>query len=80
MQIKIEKPNKIIDSEDFFNKTGVTFFTLNGEFYVNGVENKEEAKALIDAYAFVAPPQPTIEDKLASVGLSVTDLKTALGL
>ena len=25
-------------------------------------------------------PEPTIEDKLASVGLSVTDLKEALGL
>jgi hypothetical protein len=25
-------------------------------------------------------PEPTVADKLASVGLSVTDLKTALGL
>jgi len=25
-------------------------------------------------------PEPTIEDKLASVGLNLTDLKTALGL
>lgn len=25
-------------------------------------------------------PEPTIEDKLASVGLSLTDLKSALGL
>jgi hypothetical protein len=26
------------------------------------------------------PPEPTIEDKLASVGLSLPDLKAALGL
>ena len=27
-----------------------------------------------------APQQPTIEEKLASVGLSIDDLKTALGI
>lgn len=27
-----------------------------------------------------APPEPTIEEKLASVGLSLDDLKTALGI
>ncbi len=27
-----------------------------------------------------APPEPTIEEKLASVGLTVEDLKAALGL
>ena len=27
-----------------------------------------------------APPEPTIEEKLASVGLSIDDLKTALGI
>ena len=34
-----------------------------------------------DALANPLPkPEPTIEDKLASVGLNLTDLKTALGL
>lgn len=28
----------------------------------------------------VIPPEPTIEDKLQSVGLTVADLQTALGL
>ena len=27
-----------------------------------------------------APPEPTIEEKLASVGLTINDLKTALGI
>lgn len=27
-----------------------------------------------------APPEPTIDEKLASVGLSLADLKTALGI
>ena len=27
-----------------------------------------------------APPEPTIEEKLASVGLSISDLKSALGI
>ena len=39
-----------------------------------------ELEAGIAAHVAVNDPELTVEDKLASVGLSVTDLKTALGL
>lgn len=43
--------------------------------------DKSAAAAVVAAHkGTTVAPEPTIEDKLASVGLSVDDLKTALGL
>ena len=43
--------------------------------------DETKAKAIVAKHnGTVIAPEPTIADKLASVGLSVTDLKTALGL
>jgi len=39
-----------------------------------------ELEAGIAAHIALADPEPTVADKLASVGLSVADLKEALGL
>jgi hypothetical protein len=39
-----------------------------------------QLEAGIAAHIAVTDPEPTVADKLASVGLSVTDLKAALGL
>jgi hypothetical protein len=47
------------------------------------IASKDEAKAaeVVAAHnGTTIAPQPTIEDKLASVGLSLPDLKAALGL
>ena len=47
------------------------------------IASKDEAKAaeVVAAHnGTTVAPEPTIEDKLASVGLSVDDLKAALGL
>ena len=47
------------------------------------IASKDEAKAAEVVAAHngnTVAPQPTIEDKLASVGLSLPDLKAALGL
>jgi hypothetical protein len=42
---------------------------------------KPSKEAIMAAIANPLPePEPTVADKLASVGLSVADLKTALGL
>jgi hypothetical protein len=41
----------------------------------------DAAKAVVEAHnGTTVAPEPTIEDKLASVGLSLPDLKAALGL
>ena len=80
MEIKIEKPNKVIDSLDFAEKTGASFFCLEGNFYIGNVNSLDEANDLIENYTYILPTPPTVAEKLASVGLSVADLKTALGL
>lgn len=45
----------------------------------NNDATEAELLAAINAHQAVFP-EPTIEEKLASVGLSIDDLKTALGL
>ena len=46
------------------------------------IDFKDTAKAqeVLDAHIAKPTPEPSIEHKLASVGLNLTDLKTALGL
>ncbi len=54
----------------------------NGNFWLD-IKPADEAKAakIVAAHnGTIVAPEPTIEDKLASVGLNLTDLKTALGL
>jgi len=44
-------------------------------------KDAEKAKTIIDAHnGTITAPEPTIHTKLASVGLSINDLKAALGL
>jgi hypothetical protein len=54
----------------------------NGDFWLE-IDPKDEAKAkpIVDAHnGTTVAPEPTIEQKLASVGLNLGDLKAALGL
>lgn len=54
----------------------------NGNFWLDIAEaDKVKATPIVAAHnGTTVAPEPSIEDKLASVGLSVTDLKEALGL
>lgn len=58
------------------------FIDGNGDFWLDIAEaDKAKATPIVVAHnGTIIPPEPTIADKLASVGLSVTDLKAALGL
>jgi hypothetical protein len=49
---------------------------------LNGLEEADTAKAkeILAAHIAPAPTEPTLDAKLASVGLSVDGLKQALGL
>ena len=80
MEFAITTPNKKLNSELFYIETGCSLFSRDGILYVAGCETQEEADALIAAHNPPAPTESTIEDKLASVGLSLTNLKSALGL
>ena len=55
---------------------------ISGDLYLD-IKPADEAKAQAVVAAHngtIVAPEPTIEDKLAIVGLNLTDLKTALGL
>jgi hypothetical protein len=49
---------------------------------LNGVEENQRllCESIISAHNPPAPQEPTLEEKLASVGLNLDDLKAALGL
>ena len=54
----------------------------SGDFWLDIAEvDKAKATPIVAAHnGTTVAPEPTVADKLASVGLSLTDLKTALGL
>ncbi len=81
MAYKIIKPNKPLDSVIFSkDNPGCELFTMSGELFISGCNSQAEAEALLDAHNPPAPKEPTVQEKLASVGLSIDDLKAALGL
>lgn len=80
MEHIFEMPNKSLNSEKFHNETGWILFTNDsGNLIISGDCTKAQAQAALDAHDGTIP-EPTIAEKLASVGLSVDDLKVALGL
>ena len=62
----------IIVDKVFDNADGTIGFDTN---------NESAAATVVAAHnGTTVAPEPTIEDKLASVGLNLSDLKTALGI
>ena len=55
-------------------------YVLEDKLVIVGSLSEAQAKAGLAAHIAVAKPEPTIDEKLASVGLSINDLKAALGL
>jgi hypothetical protein len=80
MEHKVKNPNKITNSTIFYAETGCDLFIRGDEWFVSGDVTAEQAQELLDAHNAPAPKEPTISEKLASVGLSIDDLKAALGL
>ena len=80
MEHKIVNPNKPVNSQVFYEETGCNLFIRGDDWFISGDVTAEQAQALLNAHNPPAPTQPTVAEKLARVGLSVADLKTALGL
>ena len=87
--IKLNKPAKINGTEliNELTASGVAcnkppFIDGNGDFWLDvKLADKAKAAEVVAAHnGTTVAPEPTIEDKLASVGLNLTDLKTALGI
>lgn len=72
-------PSKALSTDKFFIETGWQLFIRDEQLIISGDCTKAEAQAALDAHDGTTP-EPTIAEKLASVGLSIDDLKAALGL
>ena len=62
---------------------GLNMDSLNGTNTITAIDPKitdAKLEAAIAAHTAIDDPEPTIADKLASVGLSIDDLKAALGV
>lgn len=87
--IKFNKPTNLNGTE-LVNELESAGITVNDLPFVDGNddlwldisdEDKAQAEQIVAAHnGTVIPPEPTVADKLASVGLSIDDLKDALGL
>ena len=89
--IQFTKPTNLNGTElrQELNAAGVSISDDFNSVSVNGVGellldikevDKAKASAIVAAHnGTIVAPEPTIADKLSSVGLSITDLKTALG-
>lgn len=87
--IKFDKPKNLNGSDLIaeLNAAGVAisrnpFLDENGDLFLDVAESdKAKAATVVAAHnGNMIPNEPTIEHKLSSVGLSVSDLKAALGL
>ena len=70
-----------LDTE--LNAGGLNMDSLNGEHTITAIDPKiteAQLKAAIDAHVAQDDAEPSIIEKLASVGVSIDDLKVALGL
>lgn len=73
-------PAKYLNSDIFLEETGWTLSILDGKLTITGDCTKEQAQAALETHKPLEPKEPTIEEKLANVGLNLSDLKKALGL
>lgn len=80
MIIEIEKPKKYIDSILLEKESGFHLYYDGEKTFIQGEGTEEEAIASLEAHNPPIPSEPTVDEKLASVGLSIDDLKTALGI
>jgi len=79
-EFAIATPNKPVNSAIFRRETGCDLYVKDDKFFVSGCATQIEANDLIAQHNPPAELELSVEDKLASVGLNLTDLKSALGL
>jgi hypothetical protein len=55
-------------------------YIRDNKLIIGGELTQAQAKAGLAAHVPIAPIEPSVAEKLASVGLTIPDLKAALGL
>ena len=78
MEHLFQMPNKRLDSDIFKSETGFDLYQKGEDLVVSGFSTREEAEAALTAHNPPAPTEPTVIEKLASVGLTLEELKAAL--
>lgn len=72
-------PNKPLSTDKFAEENpGFSLFQLGDKLFISGDCSQAEAQAMLDAHNPPAPTEPTVADKLASVGLDFEELKAAI--
>lgn len=81
MDFQVAKPDKPLNSIIFNQENPDCYlFEKDGILFISGCKTQKEADDLLAAHNPPKYEPPTIEQKLASVGLNLDDLKAALGL
>lgn len=88
--IKFKKPELLDGAQlcDELEQVGVSinrqtspFIDGNGDFWLDiDLADTQNAQDVLNKHIPKPRPEPTIAEKLASVGLSIDDLKAALGI
>jgi len=78
MELKIAKPTKYADSKIFNEESGFNFFQRGDDFYLDGDATEEQLLAAFAAHNPTLPIEPTVSDKLASIGITADELKALL--
>lgn len=55
-------------------------YIRDNKLIIGGDLTQAQAEAGLKSYVYVAPVEPTVAEKLASVGLTVADIKAAMVL
>jgi len=71
-------PTKRLNSDIFKQETGFDLYQRDDNLVISGDCTKAQAEAALAAHNPPAPTEQTVAEKLASVGLSIDDLKAAL--
>lgn len=80
MKYAFDLPEKNTNSFLFEEEnSNCSLYIEEGKLWISGDITEEEATNMLAAHNPPAPTEPTVADKLASVGLSIEELKAALG-
>lgn len=80
--IKLEF-NKLIDGLQLAEELGIDNSQLWADenyLYIDADVSKSHAQNIFDAHVIKPKPLPTIEEKLANAGITLDELRQALGL
>jgi len=81
--VKTTKKINLAQLDAELNANGLNMLSFEEEHTITAIHEKitdAQLKAAIDAHVAQEDPEPSLTEKLASIGLSVDDLKAALGL